>query len=138
MHWGVDLQDFRVLYSLTPKDGLDLKCSQRQKCKYLWSPLFSCHMCIRFSVLRLLLWVVIQYFIFLYLVYIWFLYFVIIIFFISLSYLKKKKNTHVFLYFRYTIMFSYTPIVLFKYDHHESKINCCLASLGDDGKSSRI
>ena len=30
------------------------------------------------------------------------------------------------------------PILLFKYDHRESKINCCLASLGDDGKSSRI
>ena len=99
MHWGVDLQDFRVLYSLTPKDSLDLKCSQQKKCKYLWSPLFSCLMSIRFSVLRLFLWVVIQYFLFLYLVYIWFLYFVIIIFFISLSYLKKKKKHSRFLIF---------------------------------------
>ena len=100
MHWGVNLQDFHVLCPLTLTDCLDyLKCSQRQKWKYLWSPLFRCLMCIGFFALCLLLWVAIQYlfsciwFIF------WFPYFVIIIIFISLSYLLNKKNHSHFLIF---------------------------------------
>ena len=68
---------------------LDLKCSQRPKCEYLWSPHACWVLCVMFAFMSCHL-----VFTFMYLVYIWFPYFVIIILFISLSYyLKKKKNT---------------------------------------------
>ena len=71
---------------------LDLKCSQRQKCKCLSWPLFRMPhvcwvLCITFAFISCHL-----VFTFLYLVYIWFPYFVIVILSISLSDLKKKKK----------------------------------------------
>ena len=51
MHWGADLQDFRVLCQLQLTVWtLDLRCSKWQKCKYFLWPLFKCLMCVGSSI----------------------------------------------------------------------------------------
>ena len=86
---------------------LDLKCSQRQKCKCLSWPLFRMPhvcwvLCITFAFISCHL-----VFTFLYLVYIWFPYFVIVILSISLSDLKKKKKKN--------FTFSYIPVIFSRF-----------------------